>query len=404
MEDHPVIEGNLNSAPSVDADPETTKPQVRTLRELIDLVSGRNVQRTELAEDAGLAEVMPFPFMAVVGQMEMKLALLLAVINPNIGGLLLIGPRGIGKTTAVRSLTGLTPQIRRSTCYYGCTEEEVESGGLDAICPDCAQKFAEGKPLTRSDQVRLVELPLNSRLEDVIGGLDERALVHERLRLKRGILSQADQNILYIDEVNLLSNEIVDSILDAAAQGQYTIRRGPNSATYKAQFTLIGSMNPEEGNLRPQIMDRFGLRVLVRGLEDSRARQEVYQRVRSYRANPRSLIDQFASETEIALNEIQAARHILPDVELPETVIRYGIELIRTLQIDSSRAEITLFEAARACAAADNRTTVLLEDLQTVAPMCLRLRRSAFITKFFAERAPEENELAALIDKKINTH
>jgi magnesium chelatase subunit I len=374
------------------------------LRELIDLVSGRNVRSTEPAEDAGLAEVMPFPFMAVVGQMEMKLALLLAVINPNIGGLLLIGPRGIGKTTAVRSLTGLLPQIRRSNCYYGCTEEDVESGGLDAICPDCAQKFAEGKPLTRSDQVRLVELPLNSRLEDVIGGLDERALVHERLRLKRGILSQADQNILYIDEVNLLSNEIIDSILDAAAQGQYTIRRGPISATYKAQFTLIGSMNPEEGDLRPQIMDRFGLRVLVRGLEDIQERQEVYQRVRSYRANPRNLIEQFGSETEIALNEIQAARHILPNVELPEMVIQAGIELIRNLQIDSSRAEITLFEAARACAAADNRATVTQEDLQTVAPMCLRLRRSAFITRFFAERAQEENELAALIDKKTNTH
>ncbi len=401
MEDLPVNRDHPNPASLPASDSDEIRPKVRTLRELIDMVSGRSVLSTEPAEDAGLADVLPFPFMAVVGQVEMKMALLLAVINPRIGGLLLVGPRGTGKTTAVRSLTGLLPQIRRSNCYYGCLEEDVESGGIDAICPDCAQKFAEGKPLSRIDSVRLVELPLNSRLEDVIGGLDERALVHERLRLKRGILSQADQNILYIDEVNLLAGEIVDSILDAAAQGQYTIRRGPVSATYKARFTLIGSMNPEEGSLRPQIMDRFGLRVIVRGLENPKERQEVYQRVCSYLANPHSLINQFASETEIALNEVQAARLLLPHVELPEPVIQTGIELIRSLQIDSSRAELTLFEAARACAAADYRTVAALEDLRTVAPMCLRLRRSAFMTKFFAERTAEEDELANLIDMKI---
>jgi magnesium chelatase subunit I len=402
MEDHQDFENHPIPAAPLASDPGEIRPQVRSLRELIDLVSGRNVRSLEAAEDAGLAEVMPFPFMAVVGQVEMKMALLLAVINPNIGGLLLIGPRGIGKTTAVRSLIGLLPEIRRSTCYYGCREEDVESGSLDAICPDCAQKFAEGKPLTKLDQVHLVELPLNSRLEDVIGGLDERALVHERLRLKRGILSQADQNILYIDEVNLLADEIIDSILDAAAQGQYTIRRGPISATYKAQFTLIGSMNPEEGSLRPQIMDRFGLRVLVRGLENPQERQEVYQRVRSYRKNPRTLISQFAPETEIALKEIQAARRLLPQVELPDVVTHAALELIRALQIDSSRAELTLLEAARAYAAADNRTNVALEDIRVVAPMALRLRRSAFMTRFFAERAQEEEELSTLITAKIN--
>jgi magnesium chelatase subunit I len=111
------------------------------------------------------------------------------------------------------------------------------------------------------DPVRLVELPLNARMEDVVGGLDERAAVHERMRIRRGLLAQADRNLLYIDEVNLLDDEIVDAILDAAAQGLYTVRRGPVSATYRARFTLIGSMNPEEGRLRPQILDRFGLRV-----------------------------------------------------------------------------------------------------------------------------------------------
>ncbi len=397
MEDFKDIDTNLPLKPETDPDSGVLKAQVRSLRELIDLTSGRSTPREDVEEDSGLAELLPFPFMAVVGQMEMKLALLLAVINPNIGGLFLSGPRGVGKTTAVRSLIELLPEIQRSACYYGCMEEDVESGGLDAICPDCAKKYGEGKPLSKLDRVRLVELPLNSKLDDVIGGLDERALVQERLRLKRGLLSQADQNVLYIDEVNLLADEITDSILDAAAQGSYTIRRGPNAATYKARFTIIGSMNPEEGYLRPQIMDRFGLRVIVKGLENPVERREVYQRVKSYRKNPRTLIAQFANETEIASKEIQAARLLLPQVELPEPVTQAGIELIRALQIDSSRAEITLFEAARAYAAADNRTTVGMDDIRVVAPMALRLRRSEFMTRYFEERAQEDNELTKLI-------
>ncbi len=161
-------------------------------------------------------------------------------------------------------------------------------GGIDAVCPDCAKKYAEGKPLSALDRVRLIELPLKSQLEDVVGGIDERlALSHERLRIRRGILAQADRNLLYIDEINLLANHIVDAILDAAAQGSYTVRRGPISATYHARFILVGSMNPEEGGLRPQILDRFGLRVIVRGLDDLSETLEAYRRVQAYLANPR---------------------------------------------------------------------------------------------------------------------
>jgi len=382
---------------------EATGAQVRSLRELIDLASGKNLRSTEGEEDAGLAEVLPFPFMAVVGQNEMKLALLLAIINPEIGGLLLIGPRGTGKTTTVRSVIDLLPEIKRSACYYGCTEEDVESGGVDAICPDCAKKYGLGLPLSRIDRVRLVELPLNARLEDVIGGLDDRALVHERLRLKRGLISQADQNILYIDEVNLLADEIIDCSLDAASQGTYTVRRGPISATYKARFTLIGSMNPEEGTLRPQIMDRFGLRVMVRGLTDPVERQSVYQRVTTYRKNPRRLIEQFASDTETARQDIQSAQNLLSRVDLPDELVKAGITLIHGLGIDSSRAEISLFEAARTYAAADNRTLVESGDLSIVAPMALRLRHSEFITHYFEERAQEETELQTQINSILSS-
>ncbi len=373
------------------------QPKVRSLRELLDLVTGRNSTAESGQEDFGLAESLPFPFLALVGQYEMKLALMLATINPACGGVLLIGPRGTGKTTAVRSLSDLLPLVERSTCFYGCTAEDIEAGGIDAVCPDCAQKYGQGTPLTRKQSGRLVELPLNARLEDVIGGLDERALVHERMRLKRGILAQADQNILYSDEVNLLPNEIIDAILDAAAQWSYTVRRGPHSATYRSRFTLIGSMNPEEGSLRPQILDRFGLRVIVKGLEDPQERLLAYQRVKAYYANPRRLITGFSQETEIARNEIQSARDILPAVEVPPQIASTAIEWIRKLKIDSLRAEITLLEASRAFAASDGRNIVELSDLRAVAPMALRLRRSTFMIQYFTEREREEQDLLSTI-------
>src|SRR5512135_3685333 len=247
---------------------------VQSLRELIDLVTGRKFQTQPDQEDAGLAEVLPFPFLGLVGQVEMKLALLIAVINPLVSGVLLVGPRGTGKTTIVRSLVNLLPYVKRSACHYGCLPEDIEAGGLDAVCPDCARKYGEGKSLTKIDQGRLVDLPLNARLEDVIGGWDERAMAEGRVRVRSGILKQADLSVLYIDEVNLLGDDIINAILDAAAQGTYTVRRGPLSNTYRARFTLVGSMNPEEGSLRPQIMDRFGLRVVVRRLEGADDRLE----------------------------------------------------------------------------------------------------------------------------------
>jgi magnesium chelatase subunit I len=372
---------------------------VRSLRELIERVAGRGLGPLGEMGDAGVAEALPFPFLAIVGQLEMKLALLLALVNPTIGGVLLIGPRGAGKTTAVRSLVDLLPQTPRSLCYYGCTAEDIETGGIDAVCPDCARKYAEGVSLTRPDRVRLVELPLNARLEDVVGGLDERAAVHERMRLRRGILSQADRNLLYVDEVNLLTDEVVDAILDAAAQGIYTVRRGPISATYRARFVLIGSMNPEEGKLRPQIMDRFGLRIIVRGLESPQDRLEVYRRVQAYLTQPRQVVLDYSLDTAQAQADIQAARDRLPQVTLSNTVADLGLVLVHQFKIDSLRAEITMFEAARAYAAIDGRDEVIPSDLREVAPMALRLRRSVYMTEYFSQQSVEEAELSALINQ-----
>jgi magnesium chelatase subunit I len=251
------------------------------------------------------------------------------------------------------------------------------------------------------DGVRLVELPLNARLEDVVGGVDERLAAQERVRIRRGLLAQADRNLLYIDEVNLLDDEITDAILDAAAQGRFSVRRGPVSAAYRSRFTLIGSMNPEEGRLRPQIMDRFGLRVVVRGLAEPDERLEAYRRVSAYQVNPRRAVSQYADETLSLRDEIQAARDLLPKVQLPDDVARLGLAAVRELQIDSLRAEITLFEGARAHAAADGRTQVETADLAETAPIALRARRSQFMSEFLAGQQVEDIEISTVLGRVI---
>lgn len=349
----------------------------------------------------GVAEIEPFPFLAIAGQYEMKLALVLALINPLVGGVLLIGPRGTAKTTAVRSLTDLLPTVKRSLCVHGCTEDDVLTAGMDGVCKECATKFGYGEPLTTTDKVRIFELPLNARLEDVVGGINERlALEQQKVRLERGILGMADGHIIYIDEVNLLDNHITDAILDAAAQGHYTVRRGPLKMSYQARITLIGSMNPEEGRLRPQLMDRFGLRAVVRGLEDATLRYEAYERAAAYHHRPDLFAAYYASNTLALAEEIQQARNQLPEVTILPEAQALGLQLVMALRIESSRAEITLFEAARAYAVADKRTAVTADDVRAVALLALRQRQSRTLDQFFIEQATEDERLTAVWQKK----
>jgi magnesium chelatase subunit I len=370
---------------------------IRTLTDLISRTSADRFLQTPSPEDLGLAEHLPFPFLAIVGQREMKLAILLALINPNMGGVLLIGPRGTGKTTAVRGITELLPNVPRSRCSYGCLPEDITAGGIEAVCPDCARRFGEGEELTYQDKVRLIELPLNSRIEDVVGGIDERAATHNRLRLDRGILSRADRNILFVDEVNLLDDEIVNSILDASAQGIFTVHRGPLTATYRSRIALIGSMNPEEGRLRPQILDRFGLRVIARGLDVSDERLKAYKRSIAHRNNPHSVIAEHQDATRVVREEIILAREKLAEVSLTKDAEACGLRFISELGIHSLRAEITLFEAARAHAIADGRESAEQEDVRKVAPMALRLRRSDFIEAYLTSQVGEEEEIERLV-------
>jgi magnesium chelatase subunit I len=351
--------------------------------------------------DRGLASNLRYPFLAIVGQSQLKIALILAVINRAIGGVLLIGARGTAKTTAVRGLADLLPVVERSTCEYGCEPDDVTNFGLDSVCKDCAQKLGMGDPITKPELMRLVELPLNSRLEDVVGGINERlALEQQRVAVERGLLSQADQNLLYIDEVNLLDDMLIDAILDAAAQGQYTVRRGPAASTYRSRLTLIGSMNPEEGNLRPQIYDRFGLRVLVRGIQEPEQRLEIYRRAVAYKNKPYKFVVDWLAETQAAAVEIAEARKRLPKVTFGEGVQAEGLRWIEQLKIDSHRAEMTLFEAGRAFAAADSRYEVTIEDLRAVAPLALRQRQTDLASKYFADQETENEQIKGVIQAK----
>jgi len=362
------------------------KTEIRSLQDLIDKVSGKNIHPIDYNEESGIAENSNFPFIAIVGQYEMKLALMLSLINPNIGGVILIGPRGIGKTSAVRGLIDLLPLIDVSLCHYGCMEEDILQNGIDSVCPDCAEKYSKSLPLSKKENVHLVELPLNAKLSNVIGGIDKRQQIHHKMKIKRGILAMADKNILYIDEINLLDDEIINAILDAAAMGKYTIRRGPISATYQSRFSLIGSMNPEEGILRPQILDRFGLRVITKGLSNESERYLAYQRAIEYKNNPLNLVKIYENETLIAKEELIEARIVIKDVQVPEEIAHYGTKLINLLKIDSIRAEISLFESAKALAAANKKLLVTIDDLKTVAPLALRLRTSQFMSTFINQQ------------------
>jgi magnesium chelatase subunit I len=374
-------------------------PNISSLKELIDIASGKKISHYDFQHDTGIAEPLFYPFLGIVGQFEMKLALILTIINPNIGGVLLIGPRGTAKTTSVRGLVDILPFVESSSCQYGCLPEDIESDGIDGVCPECAQKFAENKPISEFSKVKIIELPLNMDLDSVTGSIDEIYHKNNKTHLKRGILSLADKNILYIDEVNLLSNEIINSILDASAMGKYTVRSTSKSSTFRSRFTLIGSMNPEEGNLRPQIMDRFGLRVVTRGLDDNTDRLEAYFRASHYLSNPYEFIQIYRDENDIARQEIENARKFVWKVKIDPKIAKFGVELIKDLNIHSLRAELTLFEAAKALAATENRDQITIEDIKSIAPMALRLRRSTYITDFINSNEAENEEINSSLDK-----
>ena len=307
----------------------------------------------------------PFPFSAIVGQDEMKLAMVLTAIDPKIGGVLVFGDRGTGKSTAVRALAALLPQIEQ---VEGCP---VNSARIEN-CPDWAEIVSK-RVVKRPTPV--VDLPLGATEDRVVGALDiERALTRGEKAFEPGLLARANRGYLYIDEVNLLEDHIVDLLLDVAQSGENVVEREGLSIRHPARFVLVGSGNPEEGELRPQLLDRFGLSVEVGSPTDIEDRIEVIRRRNAYEDDTAAFLKRWRAADTKLRNRILTARDRLADVETPETALRDCAELCLTLGSDGLRGELTLLKAARALAAFEGDMEISRAHLRRVAPPALRHR------------------------------
>src|ERR671937_1325946 len=245
-----------------------------------------------------------YPFTAIVGQDEMKLALVLNAINPTIGGVLIRGEKGTGKSTAVRALARLLPdQNVVEGCHFGCHPDDPEDW-----CTDCRERAAAGELPVATRRMRVVELPINASEDRVVGTIDlEAALKEGSRRFEPGVLAEANRNILYVDEVNLLDDHIVDVLLDAAAMGVNTVEREGVSVWHPSRFLLVGTMNPEEGELRPQLLDRFGLCVDVEGIRDPELRVLVTERDEAFRRGEAAFLGEFREADDQLARQIMAA-------------------------------------------------------------------------------------------------
>ena len=331
-------------------------------------------------------ETLIFPFVRIVGQEKMKKALLLNIVDPSIGGVLIKGEKGTAKSTSVRSLAQILPM--RPTvvgCPFHCDPRYPKR-----MCAQCRDKLARGEKLESQDMpMTVVELPLSATEDRVSGTLDlEHVLKTGEKKFEPGVLAQANGNVLYVDEVNLLDDHIIDLLLDSAAMGVNYIEREGVSFSHPAKFILVGSMNPEEGSLRPQLLDRFGLCVDIEGEKDVDVRMEVIQRRMEFDKDPEGYLESCKDEIEEIRNKIIATREILPNVKIDQSIIRYIVMISIHFKLEGHRADITMMRAAKANAALDGRTEVTKEDLRTVAPLVLthRLKKRAFDEATFDEK------------------
>ena len=315
---------------------------------------------------------IPFPFSAIVGQDEMKLAIQIVAIDPKVGGILALGDRGTGKSTAVRALADLLPPLQVVVgCRYGC--DPASSG---ATCTDCTSLKATGKrPKTETRPVPVVDLPLGASEDRVVGALDlEKALSQGVKAFSPGLLAQANRGFLYIDEVNLLEDHLVDLLIDVAASGENVVEREGLSVRHPARFVLVGSGNPEEGELRPQLLDRFGLSVEVRTPQDIDQRIAVIKRRDAFERDPQGFRNEWAMQNEGLREHILKARKLLDKVKVGDDLLRLCAQLCQALGTDGLRAELTLMRACRSLAAMQGHKAATPAHLRTVAPMALRHR------------------------------
>lgn len=310
----------------------------------------------------------PFPFSAIVGQAAMKQAMILTAVDPGIGGVLVFGDRGTGKSTAVRALAALLPPIRM-------VESCPVNAPKPADCPDWAE-LGSKKIVARPTPV--IDLPLGATEDRVVGALDiERALTRGEKAFEPGLLARANRGYLYIDEVNLLEDHIVDLLLDVAQSGENVVEREGLSIRHPARFVLVGSGNPEEGELRPQLLDRFGLSVEVRSPDDVAERVEVIKRRDAFESDHEAFMTHYAAEDAEIRDTILKARKRLPKIATPEAILEDCATLCIALGSDGLRGELTLLRAARALAAYQGQRKLNRDHLRAMAPSALshRLRR-----------------------------
>ncbi|HSF65764.1 MAG TPA: magnesium chelatase ATPase subunit I [Paracoccaceae bacterium] len=308
---------------------------------------------------------MTFPFSAIVGQDEMKRAMILTAVDPGIGGVLVFGDRGTGKSTAVRALAGLLPPI---TVVEGCPVNSARPGDSPAWANVTSKK-------TVSRPTPVIDLPLGVTEDRVVGALDiERALTRGEKAFEPGLLARANRGYLYIDEVNLLEDHIVDLLLDVAQSGENVVEREGLSIRHPARFVLVGSGNPEEGELRPQLLDRFGLSVEVTSPRDVATRVEVIRRRDAYENDREAFLKKWRTKDSTLRKKILAARAALPGLITPDAVLTDCATLCIALGSDGLRGELTLLRAARALAAFDGAAAVGRDHLRAVAPSALRHR------------------------------
>jgi magnesium chelatase subunit I len=335
---------------------------------------------TPAAPEPATSRAAPYPFAGIVGQAELKLALLLCVVDPTIGGVMVMGHRGTAKSTAVRALANLLPPVKAVVgCPYGCAPDNTAG-----LCEQCtrpprkkknAPQEAAPRPRAHTTPVPVIDLPLGATEDRVCGTLDiERALTQGVQAFAPGLLARANRGFLYIDEVNLLEDHLVDVLLDVAASGVNVVEREGISVRHPARFVLVGSGNPEEGDLRPQLLDRFGLHARITTITDVTERVEIVRRRRAYDADPHAFAASWEKQQARLRRQIKAAQKRLPEVTLSDAALYKIADLCVRLEIDGHRGELTISRAATALAALDSHSTVTDDDIRRVAVLALRHR------------------------------
>jgi len=316
-----------------------------------------------------------FPFTAIVGQTVMKRALLFNAINPKIGGVLIRGKKGTAKSTAVRSLAALLPMVSVvQGCPYSCAPEAQQG-----ICQYCQPGAGENSAVTR--QVRIVDLPVGATEDRLVGSLDIEAAIKTGDRsFEPGLIAATHRGILYIDEVNLLNDHLVDVLLDASAMGRNYVEREGISVSHAAEFMLVGTMNPEEGDLRPQLLDRFGLAVEVEGSFPPEERREVVRRRIAYEENPFDFMERWQDAEQEERDRLSRSRELLPQVKVPDDILDLITDICAEYQVDGMRGDIVMYKTAGTVAAYEGRTVVNADDVREAAYLALlhRQRRQPF--------------------------